>query len=261
MVKKSTTVKKDIEITKEDNFDEFQNNDIDIDNDNDDTGSINWDELEALSEDNNIVENTEVKVPVEKMKINNSASSILNKIINERNEIKESKTRKTTTKKSFQMEDGSSEILGKEKRALLEKINKYKSLFADNKKIKEFKLRKNITEEYLKEVLIEFEAIIETENVDGFITDGIILCLKQIEGVTTKYKRYNITGMADMLKANPQFHKTMKQLYLKYNVYKSVPPEQQLVMIIFTTAYVAMEKNKRKAEIEENLNQPFNETI
>lgn len=199
----------------------------------------------------------------ENVKIND-ASNILNKIINDRNKPEKSgksekiEPKEKPIKSETKNEDiGGSEILGKERRELLDKIHKYKALFPE--KLKNFRLGKKLTKEYLESVILEFEAIIESDNVDNFITDGFLICLKQIEGTTANYKKYNISGMSDMLKANPQFHKVMKQLYLKYNVFNSVPPEHQLMMIIFTTSYICMDKNKRKAEIDSYLNEPFNE--
>ena len=215
------------------------------------------DSLSELENDNDSV-NNKVEEPKHEqidLKIGSNASDILNKIIFERNEKKEPKPKQLKEKNN----DGSSELLGYEVRGLLDKVNKYKALFPE--KLKDFKLKNKLTSEYLKSVLTEFEAIIETDNVDNFITEGFILCLKQVEGITSNYKRYNITGMSDMLKQNPQFHKVMKQLYLKYNVFSSVPPEHQLLMIIFTTSYVAIEKNKRKEEINNYLNEPFVEKM
>lgn len=156
-------------------------------------------------------------------------------------------------------EERPTELMGKDKRALIAKINQYKALFPD--KLGDFKIKKNPTIRDLQDVLLEFDAIVETSNVDGFITEGILMTLRQIEGVTANSKNFNISGMSEMLKANKEFHTVCKQLYIKYGVFSSVPPEHKLFMIVFTTAYVARAKNAKKADIEKFLNEPANETI
>ena len=79
-----------------------------------------------------------------------------------------------------------------------------------------------------------------------------------IEGASVK-TRYNIEGMADMLKSNPQFHTLCKQLYIKYKVFAAIPPEFQLLMLVSTTALICKTKNDKKAEFlrNVNLNEPF----
>ena len=69
--------------------------------------------------------------------------------------------------------------------------------------------------------------------------------------------RYNISGTADMLKQNPQFHNLIKQLYVKYNVFSKIPPEFQLILLVGTTAVLCKTKNDKKIELNEFLNQPI----
>ena len=47
----------------------------------------------------------------------------------------------------------------------------------------------------------------------------------------------------------------MKQLYVKYNVFSKVPPEFQLVLLIGMTAMLCKNKNDKKNQISEFLNE------
>jgi hypothetical protein len=87
--------------------------------------------------------------------------------------------------------------------------------------------------------------------------DSILQCIKLIEGVSS-YTKYDVQGLADLLKANKQFHQLSKQLFIKYKVFNAVPPELQMVMLVSKTAYIVNSKNKRKGELESYLNQPIN---
>ena len=101
------------------------------------------------------------------------------------------------------------------------------------------------------------ESIVDTSSVEQFLSDSIIQCIKLTEGVSS-YTRYDITGCADMLKTNKQFHTLTKQMYIKYKVFDKVPPEWQLTILIATTAWMCKAKNAKKKEIENFLNQPLN---
>ena len=92
--------------------------------------------------------------------------------------------------------------------------------------------------------------------MDEFLTDAIFQLLKLVEGFSSISINYNVTGMVDLLKMNKQFMQLSKQLMIKYGCYSRVPPEYQMIMIVSTTAYICMSKNKRKAEIEAYLNAP-----
>jgi hypothetical protein len=45
-------------------------------------------------------------------------------------------------------------------------------------------------------------------------------------------------------------------MYLKYNVFSKIPPETQLLMLIATTSYICINKNKNKDSLEAYLNEP-----
>lgn len=138
-----------------------------------------------------------------------------------------------------------SEILGKDKRELISRLNQYRNLFPNE--LKDFKVKKNASVEELQEYLDECDSIVSTSSVDMFLTDSILQCIRIVEGVTVRSEKYNISGCADMLKTNPEFHNLTKQMYIKYKVFSKVPPEMQLLMLISTTAWIAKVKNSSVA--------------
>ena len=147
------------------------------------------------------------------------------------------------------------ELIGREKRVLLSKIQQYKNLFPEE--LSKFKIKKNCSTSDLQLYLSEMESIVDTSSVEQFLSDSIIQCIKLTEGVSS-YTRYDITGCAEMLKTNKQFHTLTKQMYIKYKVFDKVPPEWQLTILIATTAWMCKTKNAKKKEIENFLNQPLN---
>ena len=100
------------------------------------------------------------------------------------------------------------------------------------------------------------DSIVECDSVEQFLLDSILQSIKLMEGVST-YTKYDIQGLADLLKQNKQFHQLAKQLFIKYKVFSAVPAEFQLLMLVTTTAYICNCKNKRKGELNEYLNQPI----
>ena len=147
-----------------------------------------------------------------------------------------------------------SEILGRDKRIILTKIRQYKSLFPDT--FKTFKIKANPSIQELQTYLDEMDSIVECDSVEQFLLDSILQSIKLMEGVST-YTKYDIQGLADLLKQNKQFHQLAKQLFIKYKVFSAVPAEFQLLMLVTTTAYICNCKNKRKGELNEYLNQPI----
>lgn len=172
--------------------------------------------------------------------------------------IKPRKNVKPKKEKKSEFEDDNSlfsdrgtEILGQERRVLLSKIQQYKNLFPDE--LKKFKIKKNCSTKDLQLYLEEMEVIVNTDSVEQFLTDSIIQCIKLTEGVSS-YTKYDISGCADMLKSNKQFHTLCKQLYIKYKVFSNIPPEWSIVILVATTAYICKNKNTRKKELEIFLN-------
>jgi len=149
--------------------------------------------------------------------------------------------------------DEGTEIKGKEKLLLLHKIKQYKTLFPDE--LKTFKIKPNANISELKQYIDEIDVIVSTSDVDQFLTDSILQCIKLLEIPTSRTKNFNISGLSDMLKNNKQFHQLCKKLYLKYGCFDAVPPEYQLVLLVATTAYVCRNKNANKDSLEAYLNE------
>jgi len=180
-------------------------------------------------------------------------------LINEFNNKKSQSKKNVTTNKYIKNDNPyDSQLLGKDKRVLLVKINEYKNLFPTE--LKTFKIKPNATCEELQRYLDEMDAIVSTSNIDGFLTDSILNCIKMIEPITAKTQSFDITGMADMLKENKDFIKLLKQLYIKYGCFSAIPAEYQLLMIISTTGYICRSKNIKKKEFEKYLNEKINVT-
>jgi hypothetical protein len=149
--------------------------------------------------------------------------------------------------------DNYTEINGKNKLILMNKIKQYKTLFKTE--LKGFTIKKNSTEEELKNYLSEIEIIINLNTLDNFCSDSIILALKSVENYSTLTK-YDISGTAEILQQNPKFHALVKQLYLKYNLFSNVPPEYQLIMLFISTSAYSFYKNKQKND--DFFNKPIN---
>ena len=177
----------------------------------------------------------------------NPGEGLLTKIINRRKE----KPQKVQINNESWNDDDATPILGKDRRILTSKIQQYKNLFPEI--LGKFKLKKNPTVEDLQEALDEMDVIVNCSSVEDFLNDSILQCLKMIEGASS-YTRYDVSGMSDLLRQNKQFHQLSKMLYIKYKVFSNIPPEYQMIMLMATTAYVCVEKNKRKASLEEYLN-------
>jgi len=153
-------------------------------------------------------------------------------------------------------DDNGSEIIGRDRRVVINKLNQYRSLFP--KELAKFKVKKGASTQELQAYLEEMQTIVETSSYDNFLTDSILQAIKLVEN-GSKYTRYDIAGCADMLKANPQFNSLMKQMYVKYNVFHKIPCEIQLLLLVTTTAYICSNKNRNKSHLENYLNQPVNE--
>ena len=149
-------------------------------------------------------------------------------------------------------DDVGTEIIGKDKRELIARLNQYKNLFPEE--LKNFKVKKNANTTELQNYLNEAEAIVDTSSVENFMTDSILQCIRIAEGVSAYSNKYDIQGCADLLKSNKQFHSLCNQCYVKYKIFSAVPPEMQLIMLVATTAYISNHKNRNKGNIEDFLN-------
>ena len=171
-----------------------------------------------------------------------------------KHEMKEKKVNNIMESSDLFDETGT-EIIGRDRRVIINKLNQYRSLFP--KELSKFKVKKGASIEELQAYLQEMSTIVECSSYDNFLSDSILQTIKLVEGGTTA-TRYDISGCTDMLKANPQFNNLLKQLYVKYNVFTKIPPEIQMVLLVSTTSYICINKNKNKGILNEYLNQPMN---
>jgi hypothetical protein len=141
-----------------------------------------------------------------------------------------------------EVEDNGTEILGRERRELLKKINMYKSSFP--KLLGKFRVKKNATVEELMACYDECDAIICTETIDSFVLDSVFQIIRVGEVISSKTHNYDISGLSAALKQNEQFVSLARQLYIKYTIFSAVPPEYQMVFIIVSTSYVIMQQNR-----------------
>ena len=149
-------------------------------------------------------------------------------------------------------ENSYTELQGRTKIFLQKKINQYRELFPI---LKSIKIKKNCSEQEMEAIIEEYIAVIEVNNVDQFIYDGILQSITVVEGISQYSRLYNITGLTQILKSNVQFENTCKLLFLKYGIYSKIEPEYQLLFILSTSIYIANQKNRQKEKIQEYLNQ------
>ena len=167
-------------------------------------------------------------------------------------EEKQIKIQEKLQEKEKKINNDSTEIIGKTKRQLLTKINKYKKLFKSE--LSDYKINKNGSEDELKNHIINIQDLLDCNEVDNYINDSIFHCIKMIEPFTSK-TRYDLTGLSNMLKMNPQFDTMCKKLLLKYNCFTNTPIEYQMIMLVSTSVYLTIQMNKSKPAMEQFLNQ------
>lgn len=173
--------------------------------------------------------------------------------------VKQAKVQKQEEEDALFSEKGS-ELYGRDRLQLIAKIQQYKILFPENKQLKLLKIKRNVSVEELQSYVAECEAIIDTDVVESFITDSILSTLKMAEYASVR-TRFNIKGLSDMLKNNPQFNSLCKQLYIKYKVFAKIPPEMQMLLLVTTSAYVCVEKNRLDLQKEAVLQKQIDPNI
>ena len=159
--------------------------------------------------------------------------------------------------KPVKAEEPKTDLFGKDRLVLLAKANSYMDIFPD--KLKTFKYNKKGSVEYLNLVLEEMDCIVSMGNVDTFITDSILQTIKGIEGFSSRTK-FNISGLSDLLKSQKKFKDLVMQLSLKYGNFMAVPAEYQLLIMVMTSAFICVQKNKNTSKIEEMLSQTYVES-
>ena len=213
------------------------------------------------NENKNIIQTEKQQLQLQKQRIATEKENYKFNLLKEKEEaklLKNTKSTKTDDDDNI-YSSNPTEILGKDKHLLLNKVKQYKCLFPDE--LKTFKIKINPTVAELKSYIDEIDVIINSKNVDNFLTESILGTLKIIEGTTVNFKHYNLSGLSDMLKNNKQFHNLCKQLYLKYNTFNNIPPEYQMIMLVSTTAFICKTKNSKKNEINKYLDEEINISI
>ena len=171
----------------------------------------------------------------------------------EKNAIKNAKIQEKEILKlnKENVDDNLTEIQGKNKLLLNRKISQFIILFPEQ--LKNFKYKKNSSEEELKIILDECSLLVEIGSIDLFVTDSILSTIELAENFTI-FSDYNITGLSVLLKQNKDFIKLCKVLSIKYSVFNNIPPELQLVLIISCTTLLCIDKNNKNKQIESYLN-------
>ena len=174
--------------------------------------------------------------------------------LDEKNAIKNAKIQEKEILKlnKENIDDNITEIQGKNKLLLNRKISQFIILFPEQ--LKNFKYKKNSSEDELKIILDECSLLVEIGSVDLFVTDSILSTIELTENFT-RLSDYDITGLSVLLKQNKDFIKLCKILSIKYSVFNNIPPELQLVLIISCTTLLCLDKNTKNKQIESYLNQ------
>ena len=199
-----------------------------------------------IDKQQNIEDKKQDKIDMKQNKINskiNRAQKMEEKIKEKEEKIKQKEENKINE---------STEIIGKGKRFLLNKINKYKKIYKTQ--LSDYKIMKNASEIELQEHIKNIEDILDSSEIDNFINDSIFHSIKMLEPLTIN-TRFNITGLSSMLKLNPQFLNLTNRLILKYNLFSNTPIEYQFLMCISTSIYLTIQMNKSKPAMEQFLNQ------
>ena len=247
------------------NFDNV--NDININNNNKSDGFLSFLESDKYIDRSEIIKENEMtekqKKEYQKEKEKQERKNKQNekeqeRLYNKQKREEEQKIKKEEKEKKKIQNDlfseKGSEIYGKDKLQIIAKINQYKLLFPEIKQLKDLKIKSNCSIEDLYKYLNECEALVETDTLETFLTDSILQSIKMVERASIR-TRYNLTGLSNLLKSNPQFCKLSKQLYLKYKVFSNVPIEFQMLMVVSTSAWICLEKNKNSNDY--NIDEPI----
>lgn len=148
--------------------------------------------------------------------------------------------------------DNATKILGRDRLIILKKINQYKSLFPNQ--LSKFKIKKNPSLEDLTVALEECASLVEVNTADEFMLQSIMESIKMVEGYSAD-TIYDIRGMSLALSSSHQFNILIKLMFVKYGMFSNVPVEYQLCMVIFSTGYLVIQKNKSKHQINAYLNE------
>jgi hypothetical protein len=227
-------------------YSEFSTFEQPDDDDDDFLNELNNNVFQTDQEKNEKFNEEERKIKLEDLKLKQQEKMLK---INERID------KKTKKEKPREKTEGELEILGLDKRLLLNRINQYKTVYKDE--LKNVKINNSWDLEKLQKILDEIEIIVQVNSVDSFIMDTIFQTLFFAENLTAGTQNFNISGLTVKLKGNPNFMSVCKQCFIKYGTYCSSPPEAQLIVILILTAFTCMDANKRKFTLNNYLNEPI----
>jgi hypothetical protein len=151
--------------------------------------------------------------------------------------------------------DDPTPILGKNRREKLTQIRQYKTLFADE--LKSFKIKPKATEEELDMALEEIDTIVNCSGVESLLKEAFFSSLNVLENASSKTNSFDFSGLTEALRANPEVHKLLKILAIKYRVFQQAPPEVQLFLITVSTALVMRSQKAQKKRVSSILNSTY----
>lgn len=144
-------------------------------------------------------------------------------------------------------------ILGKNRRELLTRLSEYRTLFPTE--LKNFKVKEKATDQQLQDALNEAETIVSCNGVGKMLDEAILTAVQTMEAVSSRTERFDISGTAEALRANPEFARLTKLIWIKHRVFSNAPPEAQLMLVVASTAMVMRSRNLKRREIDGLLNQ------
>jgi hypothetical protein len=139
-------------------------------------------------------------------------------------------------------------ILGKNRRELLTRLSEYRTLFP--KELKDFKVKPNATDAQLQDALDEAETVVSCNGVGTMLNEAILTAIQTMEAVSSRTERFDITGTAEALRANPEFARLTKLIWIKHRVFSNAPPEAQLMLVVASTAMIMRQRNVKRREID-----------
>ena len=223
------------------------------DDDNDsfleDLGADKW----VSPEDAEIQQKEQKKRDAEMAKMRREEARDL--ALQEKHEKARQKLEKTKKDENHVFTEDDIELLGRERLELIKRITQYKSQFP--KELSKIRVPKKPTVEVLERILNEIDALLDLSTIDSFVLDSVYHSIRVIEGVSALTTRFNVSGLSDCLKKDPNFVCLAKRLMVKYSSYSQLAPEWQMLFTIGITAYVMTQKNAQTAKINLYLDEPI----
>lgn len=118
-------------------------------------------------------------------------------------------------------------------------------------------MKPKASDEELQAAIDECDTIINCSGINGLLAEAFYSSVTVVEGVSSRFDRFDITGTANMLRQNPEVAKLLKMCAIKYSIFSQAPPETQLLLICISTAMVARTTNHKKKQLGSILNTPL----